>query len=271
MLHGALLLQLAIIGELLVVPHVGATLAPSAYFSALMFGPLLALIGLLWGEVALPTALRRTIRALLPGSAYAVVAAILLSAVYRLDRFVNLGYVLLLPSGLILTWALGSRPGKHSRAIDERRKCGMDGRIRSRLIVHGMTLFVLGLTTKLIMYLLVNPRMAIASHLVALMAGLFLLLVGVLWDSMDLPRRVQGPASVLFLFSTYTAWGSMFVSALFGCSRSTPFASSGVFGAAQWQENVTDTIYVAFFISIVLSGFVMLWGLWRRVLTAKVE
>lgn len=271
MLHGALLLQLAILGEMIVVPCVGATSAPSAYFSALMFGPLLILVGLLWGEVALPTALRRTVRVLLTVSTYTVVATILVSAVYALDRLVNLGYLLLSPSAIVVTWALGSRPAQDSRATDESKERGMDGRIRSRLILHGMMLFVLGLITKLIMYLLINPRMAIASHLVALMAGLFLLLVGVLWDSMDLPRRVQGPASVLFLFSTYTAWGSMFVSALFGCSRSTPFASSGVFGAAQWQEDVTDTIYIAFFVSIVLSGFMMLWGLWRRVLTASVE
>ena len=80
-----------------------------------------------------------------------------------------------------------------------------------------MVLFVLGLVTKLIMYFMVNPRMAIASHLVALMAGIFLILAGVLWSSMDLPRRVQGPASWLILFSCYTAWGSMFISSLFGC------------------------------------------------------
>jgi hydroxylaminobenzene mutase len=105
--------------------------------------------------------------------------------------------------------------------------------------------------------------MAQSAHTVALMSGMFLVLLGLIWDRMAFPPRFTKLAYWLFLYSTYSAWGSMFIAAFFGTSRNTPFASKRISGAARWQETITDLAYLSFFITIVLTCLVTLWGLRR--------
>jgi hydroxylaminobenzene mutase len=137
--------------------------------------------------------------------------------------------------------------------------------MKQRLIWYGMVLFSLGIVTELLMRFLLNPRMAYSAHLVALMSGIFLTQLGVVWDEMDIPPAWAPVAFWVWVFATYTAWGSMFVAAIFGTSRSTPLASMDMRRAAMlWQENLVDGIYVAFFIAIVLSCALVLWGLARK-------
>jgi hydroxylaminobenzene mutase len=136
--------------------------------------------------------------------------------------------------------------------------------MKRRLVWYGMLLFSLGIVTELLMRFMLNPRMAYSAHLVALMSGIFLMQLGVLWEDMDIPERWRGVAFWVWVFATYSAWGSMFVSAIFGTSRSTPLASVDLRRAAMlWQENVVDVIYIAFFVTIVISCALALWGLAR--------
>jgi hydroxylaminobenzene mutase len=137
---------------------------------------------------------------------------------------------------------------------------------RQRLIWYGVVLFLLGLITEIVMYFVINPRMALSAHLVALISGMFLILLGLIRNDMDCPGAWSRVAFWLFVYSTYSAWGSMFFASIFGTSRHTPFASKGVVGAAVWQENIADLSYMSFFITIVLTCVVALWGLRRGML-----
>lgn len=137
--------------------------------------------------------------------------------------------------------------------------------MKRRLIWYGMVLFLLGLVTELLMRFLLNPRMAYSAHLVALMSGILLIQLGVIWEEMSLPPRLHSFAFWLWVFATYSGWATMFIAAIFGTSRSTPLASADIKrAAALWQENLVDAYYVAFFIAIVLSCLLALWGLWRK-------
>ena len=135
--------------------------------------------------------------------------------------------------------------------------------IKHKLISYGVLLFTMGIVTQLLVYFMINPRMAQSAHTVALMSGMFLVLLGLIWDQMDLPARFSKVAYFLFLYSTFSAWGSMFIAAIFGTSRNTPFASKGISGAAEWQETITDLAYLSFFVTIVLTCLVTMWGLRR--------
>lgn len=139
-------------------------------------------------------------------------------------------------------------------------KPGGDG---PRLIWYGVVLFLLGLITEIVMYFVINPRMALSAHLVALISGMFLILLGLIREQMDFPGAMSAVAFWLFVYSTYSAWGSMLFAAIFGTSRHTPFASKGITGAAVWMENVADLAYMSFFVTIVLTCVVALWGLRR--------
>lgn len=144
----------------------------------------------------------------------------------------------------------------------------MDG-IKHRLLRHGVVLFTLGILTQFVIYFVINPRMAQSAHTVALMSGMFLILLGFLWDEMDLPRPMHAAAYWLFLYSTYSSWASMFIASIFGTSRNTPFASQGVTGAATSKENIADLAYLSFFVTIVLTCLVAVWGVHRGVLKRR--
>ena len=58
-----------------------------------------------------------------------------------------------------------------------------------RLLRLGVLLFLLGLLTGFAIPALTNPRMGLTSHLEALMNGMFLVLLGLLW-----PRLALSPA-----------------------------------------------------------------------------
>lgn len=137
---------------------------------------------------------------------------------------------------------------------------------KQRLILYGVVLFLFGLITQMLMYWVVNPRMALSAHLVALISGTFLIVLGLIRDQMDLPGPLARVAFWVFVYSTYSAWGSMFVASIFGTSRSTPFASAGITGAALWQETIVDLIYMSFFVTIVLTCLIALYGLRRGML-----
>lgn len=137
--------------------------------------------------------------------------------------------------------------------------------MKRRLVCYGMVLFSLGIFTELLMRFLINPRMAYSAHLVALMSGILLMQLGIIWDQMKIPARWTPLVFWLWVFATYTGWASMFVAAVFGTKRKTPLASEGMERLAMiWQENLVDGIYVAFFIAISLTCLTAMWGLWRK-------
>lgn len=140
---------------------------------------------------------------------------------------------------------------------------------KQRLIWYGVVLFLLGLVTQMLMYWVVNPRMALSAHLVALISGTFLVVLGLIRDQMDFPGAMARVAFWLFVYSTYSAWGSMFVASILGTSRSTPFASKGISGAEPWMETLVDGIYVSFFITIVATCLVALYGLRRGMMRVQ--
>ncbi|BBX74409.1 hypothetical protein MSHI_23150 [Mycobacterium shinjukuense] len=57
------------------------------------------------------------------------------------------------------------------------------------LFTLGLVLFRLGLLTGCIVPALQNPRMALSSHLEAVLNGMFLVLPGLLWSHISLPTH----------------------------------------------------------------------------------
>ena len=78
---------------------------------------------------------------------------------------------------------MGINPG---RPRPERPACsGM----QTVLFTLGLVLFLLGLLTGIGVPALKNPRMALSSHLEAVLNGMFLVLLGPLWPHIHLPHK----------------------------------------------------------------------------------
>src|ERR1700744_1204016 len=90
------------------------------------------------------------------------------------------------------------------------------------LFTLGLVLFLLGLLTGVAVPALKNPRMALSSHLEAVLNGMFLVLLGLLWPHIHLPNAWGVTAVVLIVYSAYANWLAALLAAAWGAGRSLP-------------------------------------------------
>jgi hydroxylaminobenzene mutase len=139
--------------------------------------------------------------------------------------------------------------------------------IKRRLYWHGMLIFVLGLLAGATVPVLTNPRMGVAAHVGGVLSGIFLILIGIIWEEIRLSARAERIAFWLFLYASHTGWLAQYLAAVFGTSRATPIAGAGYSGA-DWQEYLVYVVAVSFSIAILIACLMALWGLRAKALTA---
>ena len=144
----------------------------------------------------------------------------------------------------------------------------MDSR-GSRLLWHGMALFLLGLATGLFSQFLANPRMGLAAHLEGLMNGTFLLALGAAWGHVRLSTRAAGVAFGTAIYGTYANWLTTLLAALFGTAAMTPIAS-GAHRGQGWQELLVTIGFASVAVSMLVSSSILLLGLRSSTRGAKV-
>src|SRR5688572_13801419 len=110
--------------------------------------------------------------------------------------------------------------------------------VRARsFLFAGMLLFLIGIFTGVAVQLFHNPRLAVSGHLIGVLNGMFLMIVGLFWHRLSLGESAKKWARNLLFFGTYGNWVLTTVGALWGTKRLTPIAGEG-YGGADWQELV---------------------------------
>jgi hydroxylaminobenzene mutase len=155
------------------------------------------------------------------------------------------------------------RPAEaHRRAAPRRRRYDAAMEIRSRLVRHGLLLFLLGLITGFVVPSMVNPRAGLASHLEGVMNGMFLVIVGLAWSELKLSSRAGRAVSWLLLFGTWANWGATTAAAVLGTSKGTPIAGAG-FHAGALAENGVYGLLVLVGLTMTVSCTGLVVGAWR--------
>jgi hydroxylaminobenzene mutase len=129
-----------------------------------------------------------------------------------------------------------------------------------RLLQLGYALFLLGLLTGFGLPAMENPRMGLASHLEGIMNGLFLILLGILWQRLVLSRRQAIATFALAIFGTFANWAATLLAALWGAGHSMPIAAAGNQGLA-WQEGILDLLLFSLSFAMIGVCGLVLWGL----------
>jgi hydroxylaminobenzene mutase len=93
-----------------------------------------------------------------------------------------------------------------------------------RLIFLGIFLFFLGLVVGLFIPLMANPRMGLSTHLEAIMNGLFMVALGLIWNRVDLPSKAQKVVFGLTLYGTFANFLAVLIAALTGAGKMMPIA-----------------------------------------------
>src|ERR1700753_64205 len=99
--------------------------------------------------------------------------------------------------------------------------------MQSLLFMLGLVLFLLGLLTGFAIPAMKNPRMALASHLEAVLNGMFLVLLGLLWPHIHLPDAWGVTAVALIVYAAYANWVANLLAAAWGAGRRLPPRPAG--------------------------------------------
>jgi hydroxylaminobenzene mutase len=125
----------------------------------------------------------------------------------------------------------------------------------------GLVLFLLGLLTGFAIPALKNPRMALSSHLEAVLNGMFLVLLGLLWPHVELPHAWAVTAVGLIVFAGYANWVAALLAAAWGAGRRLAPIAAGDHQASLLKESVVSFLLVTLSLSMVVGVGVVIAGL----------
>ena len=113
-----------------------------------------------------------------------------------------------------------------------------------KLIFFGALLFLLGLLQGGIIPAFTNPRMALSAHLAAVQSGMALMILGVIWQLVDLSEQLKRWAYLGNLFSIYSVWVVITLSAITGASKALPMAGKGYESVAAIEWLLLIGVYI---------------------------
>lgn len=99
------------------------------------------------------------------------------------------------------------------------------------LIFSGVLLFLLGLIVGLLVPLFANPRMGLSSHLEGVLNGIFLIVLGLIWNKLALSNRWLNLSYWLALYGTFMNWLGILVAAVFNAGKMLNIAANGKEGS----------------------------------------
>ena len=133
----------------------------------------------------------------------------------------------------------------------------------SRLLIQlGVVLFFLGLLTGFAVPVATIPRMALASHLEGVMNGLFLMIVGLMWERLSFGPNTRLTAFWSIVFAAFANWFATLLSAMLGAGGAMPLAGGGVTGGPV-AEALVFALLIALSISVLFGAGLLIYGLRR--------
>lgn len=131
-----------------------------------------------------------------------------------------------------------------------------------KLIFFGMMLFLAGLIVGLLIPVLANPRMGLSTHLEGVMNGLFLVVLGLIWNRLSLSQKALKVTYGLALYGSFANFIAVFLSALTGAGKMMPIAG-GKDGAPQLEAAISFLL-VSLALAMIAVCILVLKGLYRR-------
>ena len=112
----------------------------------------------------------------------------------------------------------------------------------NRLIFLGVLLFLLGLVVGLIIPILANPRMGLSSHLEGIMNGMFLILLGLIWNKVSLSPKWLKITFWMAIYGTFVNWFGILFAAVFDAGEMLGIVAEGKKGTPLAEGIVTFSL-----------------------------
>jgi (hydroxyamino)benzene mutase len=129
------------------------------------------------------------------------------------------------------------------------------------LFTLGLVLFLLGLLTGFAIPALKNPRMALSSHLEAVLNGMFVVLLGLLWPHIHLPNAWGVTAVGLIVYAAYTNWLASLLAAAWGAGRRFAPIAAADHETSTAKEGFVSFLLVSLSVAMVAGVGIVIVGL----------
>lgn len=131
------------------------------------------------------------------------------------------------------------------------------------LIRGGMLLFLSALLVGLAVPRFAVPRLGLSTHLLGIMQGIFLMVLGLLWPKLRVTDAVSRVGVLLAVYGCVAAWTANLAGAIWGAGHSMlPIAAGEARGSAL-QEGLIAVALRSAAVSLIAVAVLILWGLRR--------
>jgi hydroxylaminobenzene mutase len=132
-----------------------------------------------------------------------------------------------------------------------------------QLVFWGVFLFFLGLIIGLIAPALANPRMGLSSHIEGVLNGMFLIILGLIWNRVNLSERWLKITFWLAVYGTFTNWLGMLIAAIFNAGKMLGIEANGKEGHPIVEAIITFSL-ISLSIAMLTICITIMIGLRRK-------
>jgi hydroxylaminobenzene mutase len=131
------------------------------------------------------------------------------------------------------------------------------------LLFLGILLFLFGLLTGLFVPMMTNPRMGLSAHLEGIMNGMFLVILGLIWNKLVLNDKWLTSAFWLTLYGSFANFVAVSIAAITGAGKMMPIAG-GKEGTSV-VEGLISFLLVSLALAMIFVCLIVLTGLLRYI------
>lgn len=133
--------------------------------------------------------------------------------------------------------------------------------LKRRLLWYGIFLCTLAFIVGLFIPLYANPRAGLATHVLGITEGLFLVVIGFCYPLLRLPLWLARVNFWMLVVSAYVGMLSEFLGATFGLNRMLVVTAMGLPESTPWLETSFEIVIKGISVFILISCFIVLFGL----------
>jgi len=131
------------------------------------------------------------------------------------------------------------------------------------LLFFGVLLFLFGLLIGLSIPLMANPRMGLSAHLEGIMNGIFLIVLGIIWNKIAVSSKWLNYTYWLILYGSFANFIAVSIGAITGAGKMMPIA--GGKDGAPMIEGLISFLLISLTLAMVVVCVVVLIGIYRYI------
>ncbi len=129
------------------------------------------------------------------------------------------------------------------------------------LLRAGILLFLLALLVGLMVPRFAVPRLGLATHLLGIMQGIFLMVAGLLWPKLALTRALSRAGCWLAVYGCFAAWTANLLAGAWGAGNTMLPLAAGAARGSGLQETVIAIALRSAAVALIAAAILILWGL----------